>query len=66
MSNTDDNPKTHYLVWIKVTNEQAKQLDELAKEWAITRASLCRLVISQFLKEPEPRLTITKCVPEER
>lgn len=51
--------KSHYLVWIKVTNEQAKQLDALAKEWSITRASLCRLVISQFLKEPEPRITIS-------
>lgn len=59
MQNEPQNPKTHKLVWIKVTNDSAKQLDELAGKWSLTRASLCRLIVLQFLTEENPSLNIT-------
>ena len=52
-------PKTHKLVWIKVTNANANDLDRLAGKWSLTRASLCRLIVLQFLSEENPSLNIT-------
>jgi hypothetical protein len=50
--------KTHRLIWIKVPTANAKRLDELAKNWDLTRASLCRLVVTQFLNEKNPTINI--------
>jgi predicted DNA-binding protein len=50
--------KTHRLIWIKVPTETAKRLDSLAKNWDLTRASLCRLVVTQFLNEKNPTINI--------
>ena len=50
--------KTHRLIWIKVPTENAKRLDSLAKNWDLTRASLCRLVVTQFLNEKNPTINI--------
>lgn len=55
----EPNPKTHKLVWIKVTNANANDLDVLAGKWSLTRASLCRLIVLQFLSEENPSLNIT-------
>lgn len=52
--------KTHYLVWIKVTKEQANELDSIAGQWELTRASLCRLIVSSFLRNPDSSLTVQK------
>ena len=51
--------KTHRLIWIKVPTENAKRLDSLAKNWDLTRASLCRLVVTQFLNEKNPSTNTT-------
>ena len=58
--NPEKKDKTHYLVWIKVTKEQANELDNIAGQWELTRASLCRLIISSFLRNPESSLTVQK------
>jgi predicted DNA-binding protein len=50
--------KTHRLIWIKVPTANAKRLDELAKNWDLTRASLCRLVVTQFLNDKNPTINI--------
>jgi len=50
--------KTHRLIWIKVPTENAKRLDSLAQNWDLTRASLCRLVVTQFLNEKNPTINI--------
>jgi predicted DNA-binding protein len=50
--------KTHRLIWIKVPTENAKRLDSLAKNWDLTRASLCRLVVTQFLNDKNPTINI--------
>ena len=50
--------KTHRLIWIKVPTENAKRLDLLAQNWDLTRASLCRLVVTQFLNEKNPTINI--------
>jgi len=47
-------------VWIKVTKEQANELDTIASQWELTRASLCRLIVSSFLRNPESSLTVRK------
>jgi predicted DNA-binding protein len=52
------NKKTHRLIWIKVPTANAQRLDELAKNWDLTRASLCRLVVTQFLNEKNPTINI--------
>jgi hypothetical protein len=57
--NNEPKLKTHKLVWIKVTNENAIDLDKLASKWSLTRASLCRLIVLQFLSEENPSLNIT-------
>lgn len=57
---TEPNDKTHYLVWIKVTKEQANELDTIANQWELTRASLCRLIVSSFIRNPEASLTVRK------
>jgi hypothetical protein len=52
------NDKTHKLVWIKVTNENAKKLDRIADSYCLTRASLCRLIVTQFLDDPTQKIHI--------
>ena len=59
-SPTEPSNKTHHLVWIKVTKEQANELDSIASQWELTRASLCRLIVSSFLRNPESSLTVRK------
>lgn len=59
-SPTERSDKSHRLVWIKVTKEQANELDSIAGQWELTRASLCRLIVSSFLRNPESSLTVRK------
>lgn len=56
----EPNNKTHKLIWIKVTNETADKIDKLAQGWSLTRASLCRLIVLEFLNQENPNITITK------
>jgi len=58
-NHNEPKPKTHKLVWIKVTNENANDLDKLASNWSLTRASLCSLIVLQLLYEENPYLNIT-------
>jgi hypothetical protein len=39
-------------------NENAKRLDRIAESYCLTRASLCRLIVTQFLDDPTQKIHI--------